>query len=233
MQENSSIKKILIIELLLFITWCIVVLMFIDYDRAGFYFWGGFCFGIISFIIAGISILLIKTTKNDNTTEINFIPVYYTAVFLLISTIINTYFIFQVVGKYNIILVSLNLVVLSIFISIRLYTGDYIARVDMQTRHSVEKIRPMSSVSTHLATLLSLTTDSDIKRQLHSLKEMVVYSSNVSQSFQENLQNQFLLQLNQIQSLIVEHKTKDEIINKIQEATVTWKTRNSLASTIK
>jgi hypothetical protein len=207
--------------------------MFIDYDRAGFYFWGGFCFGIISFIIAGISILLIKTTKNDNTTEINFIPVYYTAVFLLISTIINTYFIFQVVGKYNIILVSLNLVVLSIFISIRLYTGDYIARVDMQTRHSVEKIRPMSSVSTHLATLLSLTTDSDIKRQLHSLKEMVDYSSNVSQSFQENLQNQFLLQLNQIQSLIVEHKTKDEIINKIQEATVTWKTRNSLASTIK
>jgi hypothetical protein len=91
----------------------------------------------------------------------------------------------------------------------------------------------MSSVSTHLATLLSLTTDSDIKRQLHSLKEMVDYSSNVSQSFQENLQNQFLLQLNQIQSLIVEHKTKDEIINKIQEATVTWKTRNSLASTIK
>ena len=112
------------------------------------------------------------------------------------------------VGKYNIILVSLNLVVLSIFISIRLYTGDYIARVDMQTRHSVEKIRPMSSVSTHLATLLSLTTDSDIKRQLHSLKEMVDYSSNVSQSFQENLQNQFLLQLNQIQSLIVEHKPK-------------------------
>lgn len=192
MQGKDSIKKSSIIELLLFIGWCLVVLVFADYDRAGFYFWGGFCFGVISFVVAGVSLLLIKITNNKNTTEINYIPVYYTSVYLLVSLIINTLFVFLVTGKYNIILVVLNLVVLVAFISIRLYTSDYITRVDRQTRYSADKISPISSISTQLATLLSITTDSDIKKQLHKLREMVDYSSNVSQAFLENSQNLFL-----------------------------------------
>jgi hypothetical protein len=233
MQRNNNIKKLSIIELLLFVSWCVIVLVFADYDGAGFYYWGGFCFGLISFVVAGASLLLIKASNNSSTTEINYIPVYYTSIYLLVSIVINTYFIFLATGKYNIILVVLNLLVFIAFIALRLYSGDYIKRVDNQTRHSAEKIRPMSSISAQLAALLSLTTDSDIKKHLYKLKEMVDYSSNVSQSFLENSQNQFLLQLNQIQSLIVEHKSNDEIINKIHEATITWKTRNSMASTIK
>lgn len=233
MQRKGSIIKLSIIMLLLFVSWCLVVLVFADYDRAGFYFWGGFGFGLISFVVAGASLLLINITNNRNTTEINYIPVYYTSVYLLASAIINTFFIFRVTGKYNIILVVLNLVVLVAFISIRLFTGDYITRVDRQTIYSTDKISPISSISTQLATLLSITTDSDIKKQLHKLKEMVDYSSNVSQTFIENSQNLFLLQLSQIQSLIIEHKSNDVITNKIQEATVTWKTRNSMSSTIK
>lgn len=233
MQEKDGIKKLSIIELLIFIGWCVVVLVFADYDRAGFYFWGGFGFGFLSFIVAGASLFLIKKRNNRNTTEINFIPVYYTDAYLFVSIIINTYFVFRVTGKYNVILVVLNLVLLVAFINIRLYTDGFAARVDEQTRQSAEKLRPIASISSQLATILSITTDTDIKKQLLKLKEMIEYSSNVSQEFLDNSQNLFLFQLNQIQSLIVEHKDKDEINKKIQEAAVTWKTRNSVASTIK
>lgn len=233
MQGNDSIKKISIIELLMFIGWCVVVLVFADYDRAGFYFWGGFGFGFLSFIVAGVSLLLIKMKNNRNTAEINYIPVYYTAVYLLVAIIINTYFVFRVTGKFNVILVVLNSVLLVAFIAIRLYTDSFVARVDEQTRQSAEKLRPIASISSQLATILSITTDTDIKKQLLKLKEMVEYSSNVAQEFLDNSQNLFLFQLNQIQSLIVEHKDKDEINKKIQEATATWKTRNGVASAIK
>ena len=233
MQKKDHLKNLFLIELLLFIGWCVVVLVFADYDRAGFYFWGGFGFGLLSFIVAGVSLLLTKTTSNRNTTEINFIPVYYTSVYLLVSIIINTYFIFRVTGKFNIILVVLNLTVLTAFVAIRLYINDYVARVDKQTKHSEEKIMPITTISSHLATILSVTTDPDIKKQLLKLKEMVDYSSNVSQGFLESSQKHFLLQLNQIQSLIVEKQDKEEINKKIQEATVTWQTRNSIGSTIK
>lgn len=233
MKGNDGIKKISMIELLLFISWCVVVLVFADYDRAGFYFWGGFGFGFLSFIVAGVSLLRIKTNNNRNTTEISYIPVYYTALYLIVAVIINTYFIFRVEGKRNVILVVTNLVLLVAFIAVRLYSEDLVSRVDEQTIHSAEKIRPITSISSQLATILCVTTDPDIKQQVLKLKETVDYSSNVSQGFSENSQNLFLLQLNQIESLIVEHKDKDVISKKIQEATVIWKTRNSVASTIK
>lgn len=232
MHRKNGIEKLSIIELLTFISWCVIVLVFADYDRAGFYFWGGFGFGFISYVVAGVSLLLIKKNNNRNTTEISYIPVYYTAVYLLVSVIINTYFVFRVTGKLNVVLVVLNLVIFVAFISIRLYTDGFVARVDVQTRHSADKLRPITSISSQLAIMLSVTTDSDIKKQLLKLKEIVDYSSNVSQEFSENSQKLFLLQLNQIQSLIVEHKDKDEINKKIQEATATWKTRNSVVSTI-
>ena len=151
----------------------------------------------------------------------------------MVAIIINTYFVFRVTGKFNVILVVLNSVLLVAFIAIRLYTDSFVARVDEQTRQSAEKLRPIASISSQLATILSITTDTDIKKQLLKLKEMVEYSSNVSQKFLDNSQNLFLFQLNQIQSLIVEHKDKDEINKKIQEATTTWKTRNGVASAIK
>lgn len=233
MQGNDSIKKISIIELLIFIGWCVVVLVFAEYDRAGFYFWGGFSFGFLSFIIAGVSLLLIKAKNNRNTTETSYIPVYYTAVYLLTSIIINTYFVFRATGRLNIILVVLNAVILVLFITIRLFTDGYVERVDNQTRHSATKIRPVTSISSQMAILLSITTNPDIKKHLLSLKEIVDYSSNVSQGFSEDSQNLFLIQLNHIQSLISQQKDKEEIIEKIQEATVIWKTRNSVVSTIK
>jgi hypothetical protein len=233
MQGKDGYKNLYIIELLLFIGWCVIVLAFADYEKARFYFWGGFGFGFLDFVIAGLSLFLIKRRINRNVAEISYIPVYYTTIFLLVSIIINTYFIFRIAGKFNIILVALNLVILVSFIAIRLNTEGYVERVDEQTKYSAEKLRPVTSISSQLAIILSATTDSDIKKRLLKLKEMVDYSSNVSQGFSENTQNLFLLQLNQLQSLILEHKDNDEINKKIQEATLTWETRNSVISTIK
>lgn len=233
MRGNDGIKKIFIIEILLFICWCLIVMAFADYDKAGFYFWGGFCFGFLSYLIAGVSLLLIKTNNNRNTTEINYIPVYYTMVYLLVSIVINTYFTFRITGKYNIILVILNSVILVSFIGIRLFTDSYVARVDEQTIRLSKKISPITSISSKLSTLLSVTTDPVIKKQLIKVKEMVDYSSNLSQEFSVNSQNLFLLQLNQIESMIYDNKEKDEIIKRIEEAAITWNKRNSVVSTIK
>jgi hypothetical protein len=233
MKESDVIKKLSIIELLLFISWCVVVLVFADYDRAGFYFWGGFGFGVLSFIVAGVSLLYVKIKNNRNTTEINYIPVYYTALYLIVTVIIDTCFAFRVAGTNNVILVIINLALLVAFIALRIFSDDLVSRVDKQTIYSEEKIRPITSISSQLAAIVCVSTDPEIKQQVLKLKEMVDYSSNVSQEFSENLQNLFQLKLNQIESLIVEHKDKDMISKEIEEATIVWKTRNSVVSTIK
>ncbi len=233
MKGNDGIKKIFIIELLLFISWCVVVLVFADYDRAGFYFWGGIGFGFLSYIVSAASLFFIKINNNRSTTEINYIPVYYTALYLIGTVIINTYFVFRTEGKFNVILVVTNLALLIAFVALRLYTDDLVSRVNQQTLHSAEKIRPITLISAQMATLLSIATDPDIKQQVLKLKETVDFSSNVSQGFTEESQNLFLLQLKQIEGSIAKHENKDVIGKRIQDATVVWNTRNSVASTIK
>lgn len=233
MTIKKSIRRLLIIELILLVGWCVIVLAFADFNKAGFYFWGGLGFGLMSFLVAGVSLLTIKTTENESTTEINFIPVYYTAVYLLVSLIINTYFMFRRKGKLNTLLLMLDIFTFIIFVSIKLFTDNYIKRVDKQTRHLADKTNPIIAISSQLAVMISVTTDNDIKNQLLTLKETVDYSTNLTQGFSVDSQNHFLLQLNQIHSMIIENKDKEEIKKKIQEAATSWKIRNSVASTIR
>ncbi len=233
MKKNNSIKKISIIELLIFACWCVVVLVFADYNHAGFYLWAGFGFGVCHFVVAALSLFFVNTKNNRSTTELSFIPVYYTAAYLLISVCIDTYFIFRVSGDFNVLLVGINLVVLAFFIGIRIYTDSYVDRVDKQTRHIAEQTGAVASVQSLLSVIIGSVNDPDLKKQLIKLKETVDYSSNMSQQFTMNAQNQMMSVLNQIQVMVSQKENKHEIIEKINEASSIWKSRNSLASTIK
>lgn len=233
MRVKVDIKRTAVIYLLALVAWCIVIFAFADYDRIGFYFWGGFAFGAVSFITAVISLLFIKTYENENLTEINYIPFYYTSAYLLVSLVINSCFVYRMAGKYNLLLVIANLLILFAFIAIRVNTDDYAKDLDKQTKKIEKKIESVSAISTRMSVLLSIVTDPEIKKALLKLKEKVDFSSNLSQDFLAESQNLFILQLEQIQEMISGNKSKDEILKKIQEATVTWNSRNSVASSIK
>lgn len=230
MQQNKNINRIAMITLSILVGWCLVIAIFTNYDRIGFYFWGGLSFGFLSFIVAEVSFVLTKTKNSRDTTEINYIPIYYTCAYLVISVILNTYFVFRLSGKFNLLVVASNLVILIIFVSIRLFTNDYVERVGDQTKYSVDKVSPITNISTQLAVLLSITVDTEIKKQLLTLKQLVDYSSNVSQNIAQNSENLFLLQLEQIHNMLIENRDKAEINNKIKEATITWKTRNNVVA---
>lgn len=233
MLENKTIKKILCIELLVLLCWSVIVLVFTEYDKAGFYFWGGFCFGIISFVIAGISLLLISPHDNPSLAEINYISLFCTIAYLTSSIVVNTYFVVRCSGKFNIILAVFNAAILILFVGIRLYTDKPKERVNQQTLHSIRKVRQSTLISSKLATLLCITSDLDIKERLIKAKELVEYSPNVSQDFSEELENLFLLHLNQIESMICENKDREEIVRKIESAIMVWNQRNSVISTMK
>ena len=106
-------------------------------------------------------------------------------------------------------------------------------RVEKQTEHVSDKINPIMSISVLLSTMISTTSNPDIKKQLLKLKENVDYSTNISQTYTENAQNDFLVQLNNIQNEIMNNSDMDKIKKMIEEAQSIWKKRNSLISTIR
>lgn len=233
MLKNDDIKKIFIIEILAFFSWFVICVAFSDIQDGGFYLWGGLIFGVISFVLAGVSLYLVEINSNRNTTEINYIPIYYTILFQIVTIIINTYFIFRGNGNLNVIVVVLNSVAIILFISLRLFTEQYVQRVDEQTIYSSKKIASFTAISVKLSTLISIEKDNEIKKKLLEVKELVDYSSNVSQPFSDQQQNLFLLQLNQIEAMILENREKKDVLNKIEEAVIIWNTRNSTVSAIR
>lgn len=69
--------------------WAFSILIFTDFEDAGFYYWGGFAFGLIAIILGAIVNLFISSRSNRNTTEIEMIPIYVTAVYVVASVIFN------------------------------------------------------------------------------------------------------------------------------------------------
>ena len=53
--EGKGIKLLLITESLIWFAWCAIILVFANYDKAGFYFWAGLICGTIAFGISVVS----------------------------------------------------------------------------------------------------------------------------------------------------------------------------------
>lgn len=226
--KDKNIKKILIIEGLVFVCWLVVVLLYTASVEPGLYLWCGLGFGIFSFIVAGVSLLLVKGGGRNNTTEISLIPVYITGVYLVAALGANTQFIIRVEGKYIYVPFVVNFALFILFISVRLFTDNYINRVDRQTAKISSKVAQSANVSSKVAVVISGVSDKDIKQKLLKLKETIDYGSNVSNAQATSFINKLYDQLDTIQDLINTNADKAQIEQAIDEAENLWKTRNSL-----
>lgn len=84
-------KKILLAGLT--VIWIVGFILCWNFLYAGPNFWIGFLFGLVGFAAAGISIYFLEKS-NRSTTEIGCIPVYYTAVFVVLMILLNLFFSF-------------------------------------------------------------------------------------------------------------------------------------------
>lgn len=226
--KDKNIKKLLIIEGLVLVCWLVVVLLFTASVEAGFYLWCGLGFGIFSFVAAGASLFLVKGGAHNNTTEISLIPVYITAVYLVAAIAANSNFVIRVNGNYKFVPFAVNFALFILFISVRMFTDNYVNRVDRQTAKISSKVAQSANVSSMVAVVISGVSDKDIKQKLLKLKETIDYGSNVSNAQATPFINKLYDQLNTIQDLINTNADKAKIEQAIDEAENLWKTRNSL-----
>lgn len=231
--KNQVIKKIFVVEGLVFACWIAMFLVFADFDNGGFYLWGGFGFCAFAFIVAAASLYLIDVKSNRSITEINVIPVYYTGIYLAAAVIINSIFVIMAVGEYNAILMLLNFIAFVVFIGVRMSTDSYANDVSDKIEYANEKMGKVSAISSNLGILISSTANEDIRKQLLKLKENVDYGNSLTSHFTESTEREFLAKLDEIKSMI-DLNSEEESINKcIGEISLMWQKRTSLSSTIK
>ena len=88
--------------------WAVSILVFVDHENAGFYYFGGFVFGLIAIVLGALVILFIGSKGGRNTTEIEMLPAYVTAIYVAVSVVINGIFVYLRDGAYNIVIPAVN-----------------------------------------------------------------------------------------------------------------------------
>ena len=224
---TSKSKVLPIIIGAMAIIWCVWLVLYADFDHVQIAFWVAAGFGLISFVLAAIGLVLFDRQANRNTTEISMIHVFVAVIYLLVSVAFNTIRVLPMEGEEITLTVVTNLIMIFLFFVISYGVSRNEKAVETATEKSAEMLKPITMISNDLANVLSISSDTEVKKQLTSLKELVDYSSNSSQNITGDYEYMFTNQIGQIRELIVTGAGVEEIKSKIAEAENTWKMRNS------
>ena len=212
--------------------WTLSILIFVDFEDAGFYFWGGLCFGLIAIILGAVVNVFISSRAGRNTTEIEMLPIYVTAVYVVISVIFNAIFVYLKDGEYNIAIPVVNVVAMVAYMVVIYSLGQYADRVVAVSSAVGSKTSKYGMITTKMAQLLGMCKDPDVKKRVLDLKQKVDYSNNLSQEVSVYEEEDFYNVITNIESMLVDGSSKEDIMSLIDEADNIWKTRNSKLSTM-
>ena len=217
-------KKIIIAGLT--VIWIVGFILSWNFLFAGPNYWIGFLFGLIGFVIAGVTIFFFGES-NSSTTETGYIPIYYTAVFVVLMMILNLSFAFVWNRFLRPAFIVANLVLILIYVVLAYNASRHLQRVKELTEYAPEKMKNTADISRQLSVLLSIAQDAGVRQELLKLKEIVAYSNNVTQQFSESDEQLFLEKLVNIQEELSNNADAETIMSKIKDAATTWNIRNS------
>ncbi|MBR3305903.1 MAG: hypothetical protein IKI75_01450 [Lachnospiraceae bacterium] len=215
------------------VVWIILMLIFTDFDEAGFYYWGGLAFGIIAFAITCLALLMMHIHRNRSTTEITMLSGYILEGYALISCIVNTIFCVIRDGDHGKILVAVNLILMLVFGIIFAASLNYNKRVAELADNIDTRTAPVANYSSRIAGIVAMAQDPAVKAALLKLKESVDYGSNMSRGYAEAGEREFSDKLDIIQNLVLAGNTPaDQLIGEIEQAKRLYAMRNAQMQTL-
>lgn len=231
--NNKDNKIVSLATIVLAVLWCIVILVFMDHSDAGFYYWGGFSFGLAAFIIVALSSYLVRYHANQNTTEITMIPTFVSVTFVVFSTVFNFIFVYLKDGEYEAAIVVVNVLAIMVYLIVVYYLTRYAARVTETADRIAGKTMQFGKIKTEIAGVLALCSDDDIKKKVLGLKQQIDYSNNLSQEAVAGDEAALYSQIQDIEDLLKNKAEKSAVLSKITEAEETLQIRNSKLTTIR
>ncbi|MBD5521206.1 MAG: hypothetical protein HDR03_08315 [Lachnospiraceae bacterium] len=212
--------------------WVVGFVLYWAYHNMGTNYWVGFAFGILGLVAAIVGTVYIGRT-NMSTQETKGIPLYYTSIYAVIVVALNIKFAFTPGNLYVTLYVVANLFILLVYALLMYNAGRYIESVTKRTEYAAAKMEKVVNISKELATLIGISTDEGVRRELLKLKEKVDYSNNVSQSFTEQSEDIFLEKLYDIRDAMSNGIGADIITAKVKDAEMAWNIRNSKSGALR
>lgn len=235
--SKGSKRFALLIEILVTAVWYICVLLFRSpasiylFSKItlipGTWYWCGILGELLAATLTIISTGMSRMPQSRSAVEVNAVPFVFTMIYFFGMMAINTLFVIISNAMLRAIPVAITLFSAIIYLTLWFGSAKAAERADKTTIRAAEKIRNTNEISSRLDALLAMVKDPQIYNEIHSLKEEVDFSSNISTNYSAPFENEFIRQIDETEHLININAENKMILESVERAERTWRMRNS------
>lgn len=212
------------------LVWCLAVFTVSGHFEPALHYGGGLVCGMIGVVLSVVYLMMFRHSPGPQAAEAGALSVYVTILYAVADIVANTIFILRHHGDFNSFLLLCNVAIGVAYVIVILYVEKDARRLSDQLAHTEQKILGTADISGKLGEILGIAEDSEIRKQILKLKESVDYSTNITTGSSSEKERMMERQLDELMEMIINRSDASAVRNKIRQAEMTWKTRNSAAS---
>ena len=222
----------LIIIGIFFVLWNVLVFTIANLKEARHYFWFGYAFIFLAFLVAAGTTWLFKGGKNVTFSVLT--PVYlFTIIYFIITFILNTIFMIICTGTNAKAIVIPNVVVILLYAAIMVVA--YVGMSHIKNTNAVidEKVAALKLSAIKVGQIAAIAEDGEVISALNGLREAIEYSDPMGIPVTAALEADINFKIAEIGSAVENGDEKEIILKKINFAFNKLKERNETLRAMK
>lgn len=233
---KNAIKKYSVL-----IIWAVVMVIFNflalvlpkDLGEAKLFFWGGFAFINLAFVLVGVVMFLMQRGKGLQIT--NALGVYTACgIYFAVTFLLNFIYMCIYDGTNKKAMFIPNVLILLLFVIVLVYLFVVTSHVEQTGQVLREKAVVLENFEVRVQALYIQASDFDVKKALDDLHNDVKFSDSMSVPAAADSEKDFITCLQAISELLDDETAETEVVLKaVKKAKNAWKIRNEFVQIYK
>lgn len=227
---SESTKRVIIGEAIVEAAWFIIMLTTIGIFTNPIVFVASIMFGVLAFAASAVSVLFNdrELRASGALVEVRSLPVTVSLGYFVAALIANTFFCVSSPTMLDATIpIVVNVVLLALLALIRMGTASYQRVAEQNVEKVSANVAGTSSIGQEISLLLSQAENSEVKSELHKLKEEFDFSPNVSGANARVVEQEFLAALSAVEASMTRGDAPETTLALVRKAEGIWKKRNA------
>ncbi len=209
--------------------WNLLVFTLSKEENRLFYFWAGYTFAMIAFVVTAAVMVFVKGDK-DASINSRTPALLFTGVYFIVSLLLNTIFICIPKDEPRLVVMLLNVIIILVYAAAMVYALYVTGRIAAVDKALYGGAAILDGLAVQITGMIDLCENAEIKNELTILRDAVHTSNIMGIPETKELETRFRTQVVEIQGMIDEEVEAADILKKIKSAKVTLKSRNAMLS---
>ena len=232
MKKLSGRYTALIITGIIFVIWNILVWTLADLKKADLFFYCGYGFTVLAFLLTAGVLFFFKLNKGGIFSILA--PSYIASgAYFVIAFIMNAIYMGIATGTNAKAVVIPNVIVVLLFVAAMVVAYIAISHIGENNQVIEQKVRTLKTTAVEIGQIAALAEDHELKQSLLALKEAVEYSDPIGVDGTASLEEEFSKKIAELRMLVEGRYETGLIASKVAAAKNKLVERNEILRSLK